>query len=137
MKKKFIWMILITAFAVELNAHDEGHARPDKLPPIGPHGGKYTELTRHYAEIVVKGNQVKLYILERDVKAVAEDATNVSLELEVKGKKRETVQLTQDKNDLGYAGTINIPSRTRVVHFHIKCMLDGKWETGKLLHEVK
>ncbi|MEQ9363590.1 MAG: hypothetical protein RIF32_05070, partial [Leptospirales bacterium] len=67
-------------------AHDEGHATPEQLPPIGPHGGKYGKMERHFAEAVVKGDSLTLYILEPDVKFVAEDATGVTAAYEVPGK---------------------------------------------------
>ncbi len=64
-----------------LGAHDEGHEVPDQLPPIGPHGGKYGKMERHFAEITVQGDTVTVYILEPDVKHVAEDATGVTAAL--------------------------------------------------------
>ena len=140
MKIKNLWTIALitlisTVSVIGLQAHDDGHKSPRTLPPIGPHGGKYTKLSGHYGEVVVKGNQVKVYILEKDVKYVAEDAKRVSVLLEVPGKSKTKLKLT--KSGKGYSARINIPRNARRVYFHIKCMLDKKWERGKVLYEPR
>lgn len=116
-------------------AHDDGHKSPDKLPPFGPHGGKYTKLTKHFGEVVIKGNQITIYILERDIKNVAEDATQVSVTVEIPKKSKKKIKLVQNKKTLGYKGTVKLPKLARRVYFHIRCKLDGNWEKGRLLYE--
>ena len=117
-------------------AHDEGHKRPDTLPPIGPHGGKYGQLTVHYGEVVVKAEQVTVYILERDIEHIAEDATRVGLAIEIPGKGKKVLKLSKQK-DGGYKAAVAIPSLVRRVYFYVSCVLDGKKETGKILYEPR
>jgi len=120
-----------------LYAHDDGHKSPKALPPIGPHGGKYSKLTKHFGEVVVKDNQVTVYILEKDIKNVAEDATKVSATLEIPGKLKKKLNLVKEEDGEGYIATIAIPKSTRRVYFHIQCMLDEMWENGKILYEPR
>lgn len=131
--KYVIGIILVTGMVGIGFGHDDGHNSPDRMPPFGPHGGKYTKLTRHYGEIVVRGRTVTVYILERDIKNVAEDATGVSLVLEIPGRSKKRLRLV--KKGEGYQATINIPRQTRRVYFHIRCVLDKKGEYGKILYE--
>lgn len=135
LKKMILTGVLAGLFS--LQAHDTGHSTPDKLPPIGPHGGNYTKLTRHYAEIVVNDNKVTVYILERDVKHVAEDAENVTVIMKVQRQGRKNLNLTQNKETLGYSAPVDIPRRARRVMFTISCELDGKKEKGTLLYETR
>jgi len=137
MRKINLVVLSLVVFMTTLYPHDDGHKSPDKLPPIGPHGGKYTKLTRHYGEIVVKGNRVTVYILEKDIKHVAEDATRVSIKLEIPKKSTKKLKLVKDKKGEGYSAKINIPKLARRVYFHIRCILDKKWEKGKILYEPK
>ncbi|MEQ9366846.1 MAG: hypothetical protein RIF32_21580 [Leptospirales bacterium] len=117
-------------------AHDEGHPTPGQLPPIGPNGGKYAKLERHFAETVVKGNTLTLYILEPDVKNVAEDATGVTAAYEVPGKSsRREIKLK--KSGAGYTATISIAPGARRVIFFVSCVLDGKRESGRVVYEPK
>lgn len=127
--------MMIAILTTGISGHDEGHKLPDTLPPIGPHGGKFNKLTEHFAEVVVKGNQLRVYILEKDVKHVAEDASNVSASLEIPGKSKTTLNLIKSEN--GYTANINIPKTTRRVYFHIQCILDKKLEKGKILYEPR
>lgn len=117
-------------------AHDEGHAPPDRLPPVGPHGGKYAKLEDHFAEVVVRGDQLSLYILEPDVKYVAEDATGVTAAYEVPGKSpRRDIQLA--KRGEGYSARLEIPKSARRVVFFVSCVIDGKRESGHVLYEPR
>ena len=128
-------ILMIAILTTSISGHDEGHKLPDTLPPIGPHGGKYSKLTKHFAEVVVKGNLIRVYILETDIKHVAEDASSVSATLEIPGKGKTTLNLM--KSGDGYTTKINIPKTTRRVYFHIQCMLDNKLEKGKILYEPR
>lgn len=117
-------------------AHDEGHATPGQLPPIGPHGGKYAKMKRHFAEVVVKGNVMTLYILEPDVKFIAEDVSDVTAAYEVPGKSpRREINLS--KSGTGYTATISIAPGARRVIFFVSCVLDGKRESGRVVYEPK
>jgi hypothetical protein len=117
-----------------LFAHDEGHKTPDALPPIGPHGGKYAKMTRHFAEIVVRDGTVTVYILEPDVKFVAEDAADVTAAYEIPGKQPKTaLPLTKAGN--GYRAAFRAPSGARRVIFYVGCSLDGKAESGQIDYE--
>ena len=138
--KKNIWhmllgLALVITMAGSALSHDDGHSSPDRLPPLGPHGGKYTKLTKHFSEVVVRGKKATVYILERDVKNVAEDATAVALWLEIPGKGKKKLALK--KRGEGYEATVKIPRKVRRVYFHISCKLDGKTERGKLLYEPR
>jgi len=128
--------VLVAAFTT-LGAHEGGHKTPKTLPPFGPHGGQYAKLTKHYAEVVVRGNTARIYILERDIKAVAEDATGVSATLEVPRKFRKRLRLKKQKKTQAYLTRVRIPRGARRVYFHIRCKLDGKWEKGKILYEPR
>ncbi|MCP4136333.1 MAG: hypothetical protein GY754_35510 [bacterium] len=138
--KKTIFLITtvffaITCMSMALLAHDDGHSSPDTLPVIGPHGGQYAKLTKHFAEVVVSGKTVTVYILEKDVKHVAEDASAVAAVMKIPGKAGKKLKLV--KKGKGYQAKIKIPRRTRRVYFHISCVLDGKKETGKILYEPR
>lgn len=129
--------ILVGTLAFPASAHDTGHGTPGTLPPIGPHGGSYARLTRHFAEIVVRGSQVSVYILENDVRSVAPDATKVTATLEVPGGRTAVLKLTKQKAGKGYDAPVSIPRTARRVYFHITCYLDGKLEKGKILYEPR
>src|SRR5438045_491989 len=49
MKKIFALTICLALLAGPILGHDDGHKTPARLPPAGPHGGKYTKLVRHFA----------------------------------------------------------------------------------------
>ena len=135
MKRLSIVFTVFTFTILSTYAHDDGNKSPDKMPPFGPHGGKYTKLTTHYAEVVVRRKKVSVYILERDIKNIAEDASEVSIALEIPKRFKKKIKLNQNKKSLGYLGALSIPKRARRVYFHIRCVLDGKPEYGKLLYE--
>ncbi|MCR9145088.1 MAG: hypothetical protein NXI24_22810 [bacterium] len=122
--------------ATAIYAHDEGHATPEQLPPIGPHGGKYAQLERHFAEVVVQGGTLTLYILEPDVKHVAEDATGVTAAYQVPGKLARR-ELKLSKSGTGYRAQISIPAGARRVVFFVSCVLDGQRESGRVLYEPR
>lgn len=135
-----IFYLILSIFLVPifLLAHDEGHKRPAEMPVKGPHGGAYGELTKHYAEVVVNDQltEARVYILEKDIKNVAEDATKVTASLEI--PRKETVKLTLEKGkDGGYLANISIPKGTRVAYFQVTCVLDDKKEEGKITWEIK
>lgn len=136
-QRSFFTLIMAGAIiaVASLSAHEEGHEAPSQLPPVGPHGGEFTKLTHHYGEVVLQGNQATVYILERDIKYVAEDASNVGLSYQVPGGGKKTVTLT--KQGEGYSGTVDLPAGTRRVNFFIECSLDGKREKGTLVYELK
>lgn len=116
-----------------LQAHDEGHRPPSSLPPFGPHGGRYAKMTKHFAEIVVRGKTLKVFILEPDVKYVAEDASSVTAALALPGKKAVALKLTKAGD--GYTATLDLPPGTRRAHIVVGCVLDGKQESGRVLYE--
>ncbi len=126
--------IFLISFA-SLVAHEEGHEAPGQMPPVGPHGGEYTKLTHHYGEVVIKGNEATVYILEKDVKHVAEDATNVTLSYQVPGGGKKSVTLSAKGE--GYSGTLELPSGARRVTLFVGCSLDGKPERGTIIYEIK
>ena len=126
----------VLLFVTGLAAHDEGHAVPDQLPPVGPHGGKFAKMERHFAEIVVRGDQVTVYILEPDVKHVAEDASGVTAAYAIPGKVQKK-ELSLTKSGEGYTAKLTIPAGSRRVNFHVSCVLDGKRESGVVLYEPK
>lgn len=132
---KLAILAALTLSFVSVAAHEEGHEAPGQMPPVGPHGGEYTRLTHHYGEAVITENQVMVYILEKDVKHVAEDATGVSLEYQIPGAGKKPVVLSK-KGD-GYSGSIDVPSTTRRLTLFIECTLDGKKEKGSLIYEIK
>ncbi len=124
------------AFTTAIFAHDEGHATPDRLPPVGPHGGKYAKLERHFAEVIVRGDRLSLYILEPDVKYVAEDATGVTAAYEIPGKQaRREIRLA--KSGESYTARLEIPRGARRVVFFVSCVIDGKRESGRVLYEPR
>lgn len=116
-------------------AHEEGHERPDQLPPVGPHGGEFALLERHFAEVVVRGNEVRIYILEPDVKHVAEDASGVTAVLEIPGQNKQSLSL--EKRGEAYVAQISIPPTARRVQFRISCVLDGRRESGVVQYEPR
>jgi len=118
-----------------LAAHDEGHEIPDTMPPVGPHGGEYTKLTHHFGEIVLRGNMVTVYILEADIKTVAQDASGIKLYYQVPGEARKSVSL--QKSGPGYRGQIQLPGTARRVTFTIECVMHGKPEKGSLNYEIR
>jgi len=138
-RKMITTLILVTSTILMsgLFAHDDGHKSPKTLPSRGPHGGKFSKLTKHYGEALVKGKKVTIYILEKDVKNIAEDATRVSVIMVVPGRLKKKLRLAKDKKGGGYSASINIPRNTRRVYFNIKCILDKKWEVGKVLYEPR
>lgn len=132
-------MIIGAAFCLATGvvfAHDEGHTTPDQLPPIGPHGGKYSKMERHFAEITVSGDTLTVYILEPDVKHVAEDATGVTAAYEIPGKSPRR-ELKLGKSGEGYTAKIQIVPGARRVNFYVSCVLDGKRESGRVIYEPK
>ena len=137
MRRKTIGMLLAgcLAFTAQISGHDEGHNAPNALPSIGPHSGRYAKLSKHFAEIVVSGETVTVYILEPDVKFVAEDATQVTLAAEIPGKGRTVLALSPAGN--GYSAAFKIPASARRVTFHVSCVLDGKKESGTIIFEPK
>ena len=139
-KKRFVSgglaVLMLALSAGALFAHDEGHAPPKQLPPVGPHGGKYAKLERHYGEVVVRGSKVMIYILEPDVKYVAEDASKVTAAYEVPGKVARK-QLTLNKKGEGYEAEIAVPPGSRRIVFTIGCELDGIAESGTVQYEPK
>jgi len=126
-------LIALVVIQGALMAHEEGHTAPDQMPPFGPHGGNYTMLEKHYGEIVVRGGKITVYILEKDLTFVAEDATGVTLAYEMKGSAKKTVKLAK-KGD-GYTANLSLPKTARRVTFHISCVLDGKKESGSVIYE--
>lgn len=132
-------MLLIALFAIVgqgfvLQAH-EGHESPKSLPPVGPHGGKYTKLKNHFAEVTVQGSTASIYILEHDLKGSIQETVTVDVQLEVPGKGKKPLVLVKSKD--GYRSSINIPKGTRRVYFHVTVSIDGSKESGKILYEPK
>ena len=136
MKRNLLYgLAVLLLCAGGLGAHDEGHRPPSVLPPFGPHGGRYAKMTRHYAEIVVRGGKLTVYILEPDVKYVAEDATNVTAALALPGQPNRPLKLTQAGG--GYSTALRLPPGTRRAYFVVSCVLDGKKESGRVLYEPR
>ncbi len=119
-----------------LYGHDEGHATPGRLPPIGPHGGAYARLQKHFAEVVIRPGAVTLYILEPDVKYVAEDASSVTLAYEIPGLVARR-NLSIAREGAGYSATLQIPATARRVIFYAGCVLDGNAENGQIVYEPR
>lgn len=66
---------------------------------------------------------------------MAEDATRVSALMEIPGESKKRLKLVK-KGD-GYEARVNIPKGAHRVYFHIRCILDKKWEKGKILYEPR
>lgn len=138
MKKNLTVAVFVVAALMLPNlgqSHEGSFKDADTIPPFGPHGGRTLKLTRHYAEVAVKTNTVDVYILERDVKTVAADASGVTLSAALPGKNAAAISLSK-KGD-GYSGTYTAPPSARRIVFTVNCILDGKKETGKLQYEPR
>ncbi|HSV95945.1 MAG TPA: hypothetical protein VLM75_03310 [Spirochaetota bacterium] len=138
MKKNLTLAVLVVAALALPNlsrSHEGSFKDADTIPPFGPHGGRTLKLTRHFAEVVVKKSTVDVYILERDVKTVASDASGVTLSAAIPGKNAKSIPLSK-KGD-GYTGAYIAPPSARRVIFTVNCVLDGKNETGTLQHEPR
>lgn len=125
--------LLVSGFAVA-QAH-EGHDKPNVLPPVGPHGGKFTKMKNHFAEVVVQGDMAMIYILEDDIKSTPEKLSDVKASLEIPGKGNTNLRLSS--MDGAFHANISIPKNVRRVYFQISAKVDGKLESGKVLYEPK
>lgn len=137
-KKKLslvIFLLAVLIFPYSVRSHEGSFKDAGSLPPIGPHGGKILKLTRHIAEVAVTANSVEVYILERDAKTVAADATAVSITVALPGKSPEAIRLLK-KGD-GYSGAYRLTPTARRITFTVRCVLDGKSEIGTLQYEPR
>lgn len=132
-KRMTVFIMMMSVFAAAY-AH-EGHDKPDVLPPVGPHGGKYTKMVHHFAEVVVTGDMAMIYILEDDIKSTPEKLSDVKASLETPGKGTTSLKLSGTEG--AFHANISIPKNVRRVYFHISAKVDGKLESGKVLYEPK
>lgn len=136
-RMSFLLIPVFFAFAFTASAHRGGHKRPGYLPPYGPHGGKYSRLHGYYAEVVVKNGQARVYILERDVKNVAEKIKRVSLRIQFPGKAMRLAKLRYAKSDMSFRTKVSVSRRTRVVYFYVSALIHGRWRSVRIVYEPR
>lgn len=88
-------------------------------------------------EIVVEKNTVTIYILEIDIANNAKNAAIVSVFVQFPRMNIKKQKLSLDKNQkiFGYSATFQLPPNARRVRFHLRRVLDGKKEMGKIQYE--
>jgi len=128
-------LVLFALFAAPIFAHDDHVEKPQELPPIGPHGGEYTQMDRHFAEVVVRGGEARIYILEPDVRQIAADASEVRVEVQIPGQPRRSLSLV--KRGDAYVARIEIPPTARRVQFFVACAIEGRRESGVIQYEPR
>lgn len=128
--------VLLSGLASGLAAHKEGHETPNRLPPLGPNGGKYGLMKYHFAEVVVRKGEVHVYVVERDLKVIVQNVPALSLAYEIPGRqKRTTLQLS--RSGTGFKAPIDIPRGARRVNFFVTVELEGEKESGVVLYEPR
>ncbi len=136
MTRKYKWTAaLLFAVCGALFAH-EGHDKPDVLPPVGPHGGKYSKMGNHFAEVTVSGDMAMIYILEDDVKSAPANLGEVTAAIEIPGKGKTNLSLARMDGGMFHA-SVSIPKNARRVYFHVNARVNGKAESAKILYEPK